>query len=141
MALLNDPDKAPFQAPRARVDLAELAEADEQPAYPPSLSSCEAVDWRRPAKPEVLYSDLGFSRHEPDHNFTFKRLLETYIGDCWKLPDDKRLPLNFSNRRIDWTHDAWDPKSTISASQQKAVVQGLEQLRRFDKDLRAHPGE
>lgn len=134
------PRQSTILSSASEVDLAELAEADEEPAYPPSISSREADGWRRLEKPEVLYSDLGFSRHEPDHNKSFETLLETYIGDCWKLPEDKRLPLNFSNRLIDWTHDAWDPISTVSASQRESVVQGLEQLRRFDTDLRAHPG-
>lgn len=124
----------------SEVDLTELAEIDERPNYQRGSSPQEPVHWRGLEKSEVPYSDLGFSYHEPNYNGAFKKLLETYIGDCWKLPDDKRLPLNFANRCIDWTHSAWNPKLTMTATHQDAIVRGLEQLRRFDKDLRACPG-
>ena len=108
--------------------------------HPQSQSFNESADLHRIERCKVPYSDLGFSNHEPDHGDEFKSLLEAYIGDCWKLPDDKRLPLNFANRLIDWTHATWDPKSTVSAAKQAKIVQDLERLRRFDTDLRAQPG-
>ena len=116
----------------SEVDLTDLTDVNEHGEDPQGRSLQDSVLWHGPEKPEVPYSDLGFSCHEPNHNDGFRRLLETYIGDCWKLPEDNRL--------IDWTHAAWSPKSTASATRQAAVVQDLERLRRFDIDLRAQPG-
>lgn len=124
----------------SEVDLTDLTEVNEYEQEPQSPSIRNSVGGQVSEKLEVPYSDLGFSCHEPNHNDGFTRLLETYIGDCWKLPDDKRLPLNFPNRIIDWTHAAWSPESTASATMQAAIVQDLERLRRFDIDLRAQPG-
>ena len=117
------------------VDLADLTEVNEQDG-----DTQDTWQPHVPEKLEVPYSDLGFSCHEPNNNDGFRKLLETQIGDCWKLPDDKRLPLNFSNRFIDWTNVTWSPRSTASATQQAAIVKNLERLRRFDADLRAQPG-
>ena len=141
---LNDPSRSTqhttFTSQASELDFTDPAEASENEQEPQGPSIRNLVGWQGPEKLEVPYSDLGFSYHEPNHNDSFKRLLETHIGDCWKLPDDKRLPLNFSNRLIDWTHATWSPDSTLSATKQAAIVQGLEQLRRFDNDLRAEPG-
>lgn len=129
------PQSSATTRPGGEVDLADLTEVNEQDEDPRSTWQLQG-----PEKLEVLYSDLGFSCHEPYNNDGFRKLLETHIGDCWKLPDDKRLPLNFSNRFIDWTNSAWSPRSTTSATQQAATVKNLERLRRFDADLRAQPG-
>ena len=128
------PQSSAFTDPGSEIDLTDLTEVNER-EDPRSIWQSQG-----PEKLEVPYSDLGFSCHEPNNNDGFRRLLETYIGDCWKLPDDKRLPLNFSNRFIDWTNVAWSPRSTASATQQAAIEAGLERLHRFDADLRAQPG-
>ena len=88
------------------VDLADLPEEGKDHGIFRGFSLKEAVEFHDPQKPEVPYSDLGFSFQEPHFHEAFKRSLEKYIGDCWKLPNDKRLPLNFSNSLIDWTHAA-----------------------------------
>ena len=134
--------------PTSEVDLAELAEVDtldEYPRdtrvdYPPSLAPGELAVWHKSEKQEVPYSDLGFSYHEPSHIDSFKELLEAYIGDCWKLPDDKRLPLHFGKRLIDWTDAARSSETTVLATKRATLVRDLERLQQFDKDLRARPG-
>ena len=122
----------------SEVDLTEIPDLNEFPSPKPSLADWAV--WQTSEKTQVPYSDVGFSSQEPGQNEEFKRLLETYLGDCWKLPDDKRLPLNLANRAVDWTSASWDPKVAMSWIRKEAVVKGLERLRRFDIDLRALPG-
>lgn len=122
----------------SELDLTETPELNGFPS--PKASIADSAVYRMNEKTEVPYSDIGFSSQEPGQNEEFKRLLETYLGDCWKLPDDKRLSLNLVNRAVDWTHACWDPKIVMSSIRKDAVKKGLERLRRFDHDLRAQPG-
>ena len=137
------------RSPTSEVDLTELAEVDrhlEAPRrarveYPPSLAPGESAVWDKSEDQEVPYSDLGFSYHEHSHDDdSFKGLLETYVGDCWKLPGDRRLPLHFGNRLIDWTHAARSLETTMPALHRATLVRDLERLQQFDKDRRARPG-
>lgn len=122
--------------------VSDAGEATGLKVYPPSSASSilGSVHLQASEKTEVPYSDVGFSTQEPGQSEAFKKLLETYLGDCWKLPDDKRLPLNLINRTVDWTNPAWDPKIVLSTIWKDKVREGLERLRRFDIDLRAQPG-
>ena len=137
------------RSPSSEVDLTELAEVDihvETPRgahveYPPSLAPGESAVWHKSEDQEVPYSDLGFSYHEHSNNDdSFRGLLEAYVGDCWKLPGDKRLPLHFGNGLIDWTQAPRSLQTTIPATNRAILIRDLERLQQFDKDLRARPG-
>ena len=128
----------------SEVDLTELEEADTHVKYssethveyPPSSSPDELTAWHKSETHEAPYSDLGFTYHESNHNDGFRGLLEPYIGDCWMLPDDKRLPLHLGIQLI----KSWSSETTLLATQRASLVRNLERLQQFDKDLRARPG-
>ena len=132
----------------SEVDRTELEEVDTNLKYSPdthveyprSPSPDELAAWHKSEAHEAPYSDLGSSYHEPSHNDGWKELLEAYIGDCWKLPDDKRLPLHFGNRLVNWTRAAWSSENTILATKRATLLRDLERLQQFDRDLRARPG-
>ena len=113
---------------------------DAHVEYPPSPSPEALAAWHKSEKHEESYNDPGFNYNEPDYNCEFRELLEAYIGDCWKLPDDKRLPLHLGNRLINWTHAAWSSTITVPATRRATLVRDLERLQQFDRDLRARPG-
>lgn len=92
----------------SEVDLTDLHNDRRYPSPKPSIA--DSVVWQASEKAEVLYSDGGFSSQDPGQIEDLKHLLGYYLGDCWKLPDDKRLRLNLANRAVDWTSASWIPK-------------------------------
>lgn len=89
---------------------------------------------------KVPYSAVGFTFQETLQTEELKKLLESYLGDCWKLPDDERLPLNLVNRAVDWTHAARDPYIVMSSIRKDIFRKGLERLKGFDVDHRSQLG-
>lgn len=101
----------------------------------PSINSQE-VNKIRPVLP------LNLSRHNvtdyrewgPQVQFdeNMSKLVESYLGDWWHLPDDGRLPLSFPNS---------DQQAMITwGSGESAVRRKLEAAVQFDRELRSFPG-
>ena len=119
-------------------DPTDLANINRSSSPKPSIA--DSVVWPASEKLEVPYNDVGFSHQISGQNDDIKNMLEAYLGDCWKLPDDKRLPLNLASRAVDWRSASWDPKVAMSSARKDAVKKGLSRLRQFDIDHRAHAG-
>jgi len=136
--LARGPRSARAVDPISEVDLADLPELNGSASPEASIASFTIGHLNE--KAEVPYSDLGFAFQEKGQNEELKKLLESYLGDCWKLPDDKRLPLNLVNRAVDWTHAAREPQFVMSSIRKDAIKRGLERLKNFDIDLRSQLG-
>ena len=119
----------------SEVDLTDILQIDRSSS--PIPSTADSSVWPVGEKLEVPYSDVGFDCQTPSQNGDLQNMLESYLGDCWKLPDDKRLPLNLANRVVDWTSGS---KVATSSVRREGVKKGLSRLRQFDMDHRAHAG-
>jgi len=124
--------------PISEVDLADLPELNEYAS--PETSIADFAIGHPNEKADVPYSDVDFTFQETGQNEELKKLLESYLGDCWKLPDDTRLPLNLVNRAVDWTHAARDPQIVMSSMRKDSFRKGLERLKGFDIDHRSQLG-
>ena len=120
------------------IDLTDLPNIDRSSSPKPSIA--DSVVWPASEKLEVPYNDVDSNHQMSGQNDDIKNMLEAYLGDCWKLPDDKRLPLHLANRAVDWTSATWDPKVAMSSARKDAVKRGLSHLRQFAIDHRVHPG-
>jgi hypothetical protein len=136
--IARGPRSAEAIDPISEVDLADLPELNGFAS--PENSIPDIAIGQPHEKAEVPYSDMGSTFQETDQNEELKELLVSYLGDCWKLPDDKRLPLNLVNRAVDWTHAARDPQLVTSSIRKDAIKRGLERLKGFDIDLRSQLG-
>ena len=123
-------------------DCATPLKRDAEDVDPSILSPSNDIHQQRADdKLGIPYSDVGLNYPRLQSDNTLKNLLETYLGDCWKLPDDNRLPLNFLFNRLPlWTDPAGLLDSPTPTAQQAYLVQELERLHQFDADLRAQPG-
>lgn len=120
------------------VDLTDLVPIDRSSSPKPSIA--DSVVWPAGEKLEIPYSDVGFGCQFASQNEDLKNTLEATLGDCWKLPDDKRLPLNLASPSADGTSISWDSKVAMSSVAKDAVKKRLDRLRQFDNDHRAHTG-
>ena len=127
-------------------DADEISEADLSEVYQinglpsPKPSTADSAVWQANEKQDVLYSDARFTSQGPGQKEEFRRSLEAYLGDCWKLPDDKRLSLNLVKLASDWAHASRDPWSAMSSIRKGIVEKTLERLKQFDLEHRARPG-
>jgi len=124
--------------PISEVDLADLPELNEVAS--PETSIVNFAIGHPNEKADVPYSDVDFIFQETGQHEELKNLLESHLGDCWKLPDDKRLPLNLVNRAVDWTHAARDPQLGMSSMRKDSFRKGLKRLKGFDIDHRSQLG-
>lgn len=124
--------------PISEVDLADLPQLNELAS--PETPITDFATGHPNEKADVPYSNVDFTFQETGQNKQLKKLLQSYLGDCWKLPDDKRLPLNLVNRAVDWTHAARDPYIVMSSIRQNSFRKGLERLKGFDVDHRSQLG-
>lgn len=89
---------------------------------------------------KIPYSQWSLNQMDRFFNLSLSKLLETRLGDCWKMPDDGRLPLRFFKSNILNNNTpfrvAVDSFPTIT----QPVERDLDFLYQFDNDLRAHPG-
>lgn len=120
------------------VNLSDVVPIDRSASPKPSIA--DSVVWPAGEKLETPYSDVGFGCQFASQNADLKNMLEETLGDCWKLPDDKRLTLNLANRIVDGTGFSWDVKIAMSSVRKDAVKKRLNRLRQFDLDHRAHAG-
>lgn len=132
------PRSARVGGPISEVHLADLPDLNEFAS--PATSIADFAVGHLNEKAGVPYSDVDLTFQEAGQNEQLKKLLESYLGDCWKLPDDKRLPLNLTNRAGHGAHAAQDPQFGLSGIRKEAFTKGLERLKGFDNDLRSQPG-
>lgn len=89
---------------------------------------------------KVPYSQWSINQLDRFFNLPLSKLLEARLGDCWKMPDDNRLPLKFFKTNILKSDGPFGvPIDSLPTSRQP-VERDLEFLCQFDDDVRAHPG-
>lgn len=137
--------KSTTQEPRGTID-GENVEPNLAPYLtlkisPPS-SPVTSEDVEQSPNVKVPYTDIGFSAQELANSPSskFQVTLEHHLGDCARLPDDRRLPLNFFNGPQDWTNNTWAPHYDTSFNLVAATQSAVDHLVQFDTELRSSPG-
>lgn len=95
---------------------------------------------RNHAAIKVRYSDWSINGRNWDHDEDFMQMLQKHLNDYWRVPKDNRLPLKFFKSTIDNTDDYWGSQVAMYYATKTSVETRLAQLRRFDSELRVHPG-
>lgn len=89
---------------------------------------------------KVRYSDWSINWRNWDHDKEFMQILQQHLGDYWRVPKDSRLPLKFFKSAFDSTEDYWGSQIAMYNANKLSVKTRLDQLRRFDSELRVHSG-
>ena len=89
---------------------------------------------------KVPYSQWSINQLDPFFNLSISKLLETRLGDCWRMPDDDRLPLKFFKSNILKSNSPFGVPIDSFPTVRQPFERDLEFLCQFDSDLRAHPG-
>lgn len=88
----------------------------------------------------IPYSQWSINQLDRFFNLSLSTLLEARLGDCWKMPDDSRLPLKFFKTNILKSNGPFGVPMDSFPTARQPVERDLEFLCQFDDDLRAHPG-
>lgn len=104
-----------------------------------SLTDNISTGQNRPA-PVVRNSDWSINWRNWDHDAEFMQMLQQRLGDYWRVPKDNRLPLKFFKSTIDSSEDYWGSQVAMYHAKKANVKTRLDDLRRFDSELRAHRG-
>lgn len=89
---------------------------------------------------KIPYSQWSINQLDRFFNLSLSKLLEARLGDCWKMPDDDRLPLKFFKSNILKSNGPFGVPTDSFPTSRQPVERDLEFLCQFDDDLRAHPG-
>ena len=89
---------------------------------------------------KVPYSQWSINQLDRFFNLSLSKLLETRLGDCWRMPDDDRLPLKFFKSNILKSNSPFGVPVDSFPTVRQPFERDLEFLCQFDSDLRAHPG-
>ena len=88
----------------------------------------------------VPYSQWNINQLDRFFKLSLSKLLETRLGDCWRMPDDDRLPLKFFKSNILKGNSPFGVPVDSFPTVRQPFERDLEFLCQFDNDLRAHPG-
>ena len=89
---------------------------------------------------KIPYSQWSINQLDRFFNLSLSKLLETRLGDCWRMPDDDRLPLKFFKSNILKSNSPFGVPTDSFPTVRQPFERDLEFLCQFDNDLRAHPG-
>ena len=89
---------------------------------------------------KVPYSQWSINQLDKFFNLSLSKLLETRLGDCWRMPDDDRLPLKFFKGNILKSNSPFGVAVDSFPTVRQPFERDLEFLCQFDSDLRTHPG-
>ena len=89
---------------------------------------------------KIPYSQWSINQLDRFFNLALSKLLEARLGDCWKMPDDNRLPLKFFKSNILKSNSPFGVPVDSFPTSRQPVERDLEFLCQFDDDLRAYPG-
>ena len=89
---------------------------------------------------KIPYGQWSINQLDQFFNLSLSKLLETRLGDCWKMPDDNRLPLKFFKSNILKSNGPFGVPIDSFPTSRQPVERDLEFLCQFDNDLRAQPG-
>ena len=88
----------------------------------------------------IPYSQWSINQLDRFFSLSLSNLLEARLGDCWKMPDDNRLPLKFFKTNILKSNGPFGVPIDSFPTARQPFERDLEFLCQFDDDLRAHPG-
>ena len=134
----EDPTSTGTKENTAREDSQTLGTSSSSPGSPGS--PVDSDDASEPPITKISYIGNDSHIQELAHNLSLRKTLEAHLGDCWELPDDRRLPLNLFNRPKDWTNNTWAPHYNYPFNLAKVTKNALDHLVGFDKELRSLPG-
>lgn len=89
---------------------------------------------------KIPYSQWSINQLDRFFNLSLSKLLEARLGDCWKMPDDNRLPLKFFRSNVLKSNSPYGAPINSCPTSRQPFERDLEFLCQFDLDLRAHPG-
>ena len=89
---------------------------------------------------KIPYSQWSINRLDRFFNLSLSKLIESRLGDCWRMPDDGRLPLKFFISNILKSNSPFGAPADSFHTVRQPFERDLEFLCQFDSDLRAHPG-
>ena len=89
---------------------------------------------------KIPYSQWSINRLDRFFNLSLSKLIESRLGDCWRMPDDNRLPLKFFISNILKSNSPFGAPADSFHTVRQPFERDLEFLCQFDSDLRAHPG-
>lgn len=89
---------------------------------------------------KIPYSQWSINQLDRFFNLSLSNLLEARLGDCWKMPDDDRLPLKFFKTNILKSSGPFGVPIDSYPTSRQPFERDLEFLCQFDNELRAHPG-
>ena len=82
------------------------------------------------------YKFLAVHGYASELDPELQEMVDKYLGDWWRIPDDNRLPLKLFTR-TSLAHDLW---GMDFANHRQQIQNDMHFLREFDKNLRALPG-
>ncbi len=89
---------------------------------------------------KIPYNQWSINKLDRFFNRSLSKLLEARLGDCWKMPDDNRLPLKFFKTNILKSNGHFGVPIDSFPTSRQPFERDLEFLCQFDDDVRAHPG-
>lgn len=89
---------------------------------------------------KVPYSQWSINRLDRFLSLPLSKMIETRLGDCWRMPNDDRLPLKFFISNILKSNSSFEAPGDSFHTVRQPFERDLDFLCEFDSDLRAHPG-
>ncbi len=97
------------------------------------------VDLSLPSTIPYSIWQLGQKKAHQILDIDFLKLIETQVGDYWKIPNDGRLPLKSFAITSDSQIDGGDQPTSYSRAKRQ-LVRDSGEVRQFDDALRIQPG-
>lgn len=130
--------------------LEKQAKEEPDPVYPVrqfdgrtrARSLCEktgTVDLSLPSTVPYSLWRLGQPRPHQILDLQFLKVIESQVGDYWKIPDDGRLPLKSFTITSDSQIDGGDQPTSYSQPKRR-IEKDSREVRLFDNALRIQPG-
>ena len=89
---------------------------------------------------KIPYSQWSINQLDRFFSLSLSKLLEARLGDCWRMPDDDRLPLKFFKSNVLKSNGPFGVPMDSFPTARQPLERDLEFLCQFDNELRAHPG-
>ena len=128
----------PSETSRA-VETLDISTDDSRPSRKGSPTS-DSLPGDTSTALKVPYSQWSINQLDNFFNLSLSKTLETRLGDCWRMPDDDRLPLKFFKSNILKSNSPFGVPTDSFPTVRQPFERDLEFLCQFDSDLRAHPG-
>lgn len=89
---------------------------------------------------KVPYGQWSINQLDSFFNLYLSPSLIISLGDCWQMPDDNRLPLQFFKTNILKVNAPWGLRTDSYPTNRQPLEDELSSLCRFDREHRKQPG-